>query len=287
MTDRQSNIVGIPPAYAADFDEYDADETILRYRRATAGEGINHLLKESYGPLLLEATRDVPRATNGEAVRIVEFGCGAGMAIQHLLELLRREHVDVELAVGADFVPAMIDAANRELDEFGDEWMKQRLRFVVATNEDLAEQIAAGLQESTDGLAGSFHLALGVNTFRYPVRHGTARRAAAQLELLLRPGGRVVVIDMNDRFPYGLKPKRNENGGRFPYSFGTAELPTLDGYAAPFRDGDFDVLRKEHFSWIPHSARGIRFRLMRAAAPVLNRVVPDRAMRSLVIARRL
>jgi hypothetical protein len=31
----------------------------------------------------------------------------------------------------------------------------------------------------------------------------------------------------------------------------------------------------------------MRFHVMRAAAPLLNRVVPDRAMRSLVIARRL
>lgn len=282
----QKPIAGLPAAYQSDFDEYDAHETILRYRRATAGEGINYLLTDLYGPLLLQAARDALQDTGAKSLRVVEFGCGAGMAIHYLIEVLRQEGIEVELAVGADFVPAMIEAANHELQEFADEWTKQRLRFVVATNEELAEQLPAGLGAPADALAGSFHMALGVNTFRYPVRHGTGATAVAQLERMLQPGGRVVVIDMNDRFPYGLKPKRDERGGRIPYRFGTAELPTLDSYAAPFGDANFEVLRKGHFSWMPHSARGARFRLMRVAAPLLDRVVPDRAMRSLVIARR-
>jgi len=99
------------PAYDADFKEYDDAATIQRYRRATAGDGIRYLLSASYGPLFLEAARDAIRETGAKALRIVEFGCGAGMAIHYLVEALRREGVDVELAVGADFVPAMIGAA--------------------------------------------------------------------------------------------------------------------------------------------------------------------------------
>lgn len=98
-----------------------------------------------------------------------------------------------------------------------------------------------------ESVAGSFHLALGVNTFRYPIRHGTVASAVQQLESLLQPGGRVVVIDMNDRFPYQLKPRRNTDAQRTRWRFGTAPLPTLDGYAAPLENGGFEVVRKEHF----------------------------------------
>jgi len=275
------------PAYDADFKEYDDAGTIQRYRRATAGDGIRYLLSASYGPLFLEAARDAIRETGAKALRIVEFGCGAGMAIHYLVEALRREGVDVELAVGADFVPAMIGAAQQELRELGDDWTKQRLRYVIATNEELAAQIAEGLGEPEESIAGSFHLAIGVNTFRYPIRHGTVGSAVQQLESLLQPGGRVVIIDMNDRFPYQLKPRRNTDGERTRWRFGTAPLPTLDGYAAPLENGGFEVVRKEHFSWMPHSASGIRFRAARAASPILDKVVADRAMRSLVVARRL
>jgi len=278
--------VEIAPIYDADFKEYDDEKTIERYRRKTAGEGIDYLLSASYGPIWLRAARDALRDTKAQSLRIVEFGCGAGMAVHYVVEALRKEGVEVELAVGADFVPAMVAAAQQEVEEFGDEWTKQRMRFVVATNEELAGQLAGGLGQSAASLEGSFHLALGVNTFRYPIRHGNGADAARQLESLVMPGGRVVVIDMNDRFPYGIKPKRNPPGTRLPYRFGTAELPSLEGYAAPLRDVGFEIVRKEHFSWIPHSANGLRFRAARAAAPLLDKLVGSRAMRSLVVARR-
>ncbi len=207
------------------------------------------------------------------------------MALHYFVEALGEAAIEVDLAVGTDFVPAMVAAAAGDLDTFGSEWAKERMRFLVASNETLAEQIAAGLKVPVETLAGSFHVAIGVNTFRYAVRHGTSAAAVDQLNLLLARGGRAVVIDMNDRFPYGLKPKRREPGERgLPLRFGNAPLPSLSEYAQPFRDAGFEVLRDEHFCWIPHSARGARYRLARAASPLLDRLVPDRAMRSLVVA---
>lgn len=261
---------------------YSAEAAIRKYRRATAGEGINYLLPHSYGPIFEKAAAAALTDTGSSRLRALEFGCGAGMAIHHLAEDLGER---VELAVGADFVPEMIEAANRDLEEFGSDSAKQRLRYVVAPNESLVADIAAALDTQTADLEGSFQLALGVNTFRYAVRHGTSATVVDQLDRLLAPSGRVVMIDMNDRFPYGVKPRRSTNGWP-PLRFDQPKLPSLDEYAQPFVDGGFEVLERRHFCWIPHSASGARFRVTKALSPALDRVAPDHAMRSLVIARK-
>jgi hypothetical protein len=86
---------------------------------------------------------------------------------------------------------------------------------------------------------------------------------------------------MNDRFPAFRSHLK-----------GTAEdpaecyLPSLEEYASPFKTGGFEIIRKENFCWIPHSA-GLALTLCcRFLSPLLNLVAPDRAMRSLVVARK-
>lgn len=268
-----------------DYREYDNLETIERYRRASAGEGIDYLLRTTYGPLFMASAQAALRDTGSDRLRVLEFGCGAGMALHHLVEMLGEAAIEVDLAVGTDFVPAMVAAAEGDRDAFGSEWAKERMRYVVAPNETLARDIAEGLSVPAETLARSFHIAIGVNAFRFAVRHDTSAAVVGQLNLLLARGGRTVIIDMNDRFPYGLKPTRKEPGERgLPLRLGNAPLPSLSEYARPFRDAGFEVLREEHFCWIPHSARGARYRLARAASPLLDRLVPERAMRSLVVA---
>jgi SAM-dependent methyltransferase len=270
------------------YREYADAETIGRYRRSSAGEGIDYLLRTTYRAIFLEsALAVVPERDRG--LRLLEFGCGAGMALHQLAEDLHRENVPVELAVGTDLVPEMIQAASQDLDRFGSAWAKERFRYVVAANEELVSRLSDALGEGNDEVTGTFQLAVGVNTFRYAIRHGTDVGVVEQLKFLLSPGGRVVMIDMNDAFPYGLKPRRRSDGqARGPFSFrlGTEKLPTLDRYEEPFRAAGFEVLRTENFCWIPHSANRLRFRLARAASPVLDRIAQGRAMRSLVVARR-
>ena len=275
----------IDTALSADYAAYDDSQTVSRYRRASAGRGIEFLLSRLYGPTFVAAVRDALEESGSAGARLLEFGCGAGMALQYATQKLGDAGIDVELAVGADFVPAMIEAARQDADAFATEWARERLRFVVASNEALADEIANGLDVSVDSLAQTFHVAIGVNTFRYAVRRATAATVVRQLDALLARGGRVVMIDMNDRFPYGLKPKRSPNG-RFAFRLGNEKLPSLDEYAEPFRNAGFEILAQRHFGWIPHSANGLRFALARAASPVLEKVVPDRAMRSLVIAKK-
>jgi SAM-dependent methyltransferase len=264
---------------------YSADANVRKYRRATAGEGINYLLPTSYGPIFRSAATAALADTGSSQLRALEFGCGAGMAIHHLVEDMTSHGTEVDLGIGADLVPEMIEAANRDRDEFASASAKERLRYVVAPNETLVEDIASALDQEPAAIEGTFQLAIGVNTFRYAVRHGTTATVVDQLERLLAPGGRVVMIDMNDRFPYGVKPKRSTNGWP-PLRFDQPRLPTLDEYAQPFADGGFEVLERRHFCWIPHSASGARFRITKVLSPALDRVVPDHAMRSLVIARK-
>jgi SAM-dependent methyltransferase len=276
------------PAREHTYREYADPETIGRYRRLTAGEGINYLLRTTYRAIFLESARAVLAERDGD-LRLLEFGCGAGMALHQLAEDLHGENVPVELGVGADLVPEMIEAATQDLLRFGSCWAKDRLRYVVAANEELVSRLSDSLTEGDEGVTETFHLAVGVNTFRYAIRHGTDAAVVEQLKLLLSPGGRVVMIDMNEAFPYGLKPRRRADGqGRGPFSFrlGTEKLPTLREYAEPFRAAGFEVVRMENFCWIPHSANGLRFRLARAASPVLDRIARGHAMRSLVVARR-
>ena len=63
-------------------------------------------------------------------------------------------------------------------------------------------------------------------------------------------------------------------------------IPSLSEYTAPFKTVGFDVLRSEHFCWIPHSAGEPMSRVLAALTPVLNTVAGSRAMRSLIVARK-
>jgi len=104
---------------------------------------------------------------------------------------------------------------------------------------------------------------------------------AADIFRLLRPGGVVVMIDMNDRFP--LFRSHLKGTVESPEE---AYLPTLDEYAKPFEKTGFELMTKDNFCWVPHSAGPALTTICRALTPVLNATVRSRAMRSLVVAKR-
>jgi hypothetical protein len=92
-----------------------------------------------------------------------------------------------------------------------------------------------------------------------------------------------VIIDMNNRFPlFRSALKRRFGMSKWPEAY----IPTLEEYASPFAKAGFEILRKEHFCWVPHSGGIVRTSLMRSLAPLLNLTVKSRAMRSLVVARK-
>lgn len=63
-------------------------------------------------------------------------------------------------------------------------------------------------------------------------------------------------------------------------------LPSLEEYASPFKTAGFEIIRKENFCWIPHSAGHALTLCCRLLSPLFNLVAPSRAMRSLVVARK-
>jgi len=260
-------------------EEYDSEDAVRKYSSQTAGHGINYLLEHDYAKVYLKAVQVHVRTSPRTPLRLLEFGCGAGMNLIRLVSLLERQKIPVEAAYGTDFAVTLVNRARQEAGELSEE-QRSRVKFFVARNERLADDLTAASGGGTS-LAGSFDLIIGVNTFRYCHRLNAEHDCAEDIDRLLRPGGVSVVIDMNDRFP--LFRSRLKAGAASPDE---VYLPSLDEYAAPFEKAGFEILTKDHFCWIPHSAGTAMTMLGRALTPLLNTVARSSAMRSLVVARK-
>jgi SAM-dependent methyltransferase len=263
--------------------EYNAEENIRRYMKRTAGYGISYLLEHDYGRIYLEVIEKyIPKARTEKGLRLLEFGCGAGMNLLHLVSVLERRGTAVDFACGTDFSEALIESAKVEAKEALKPELSDKVRFCVAKNESLIADMTGGLGTSRESLVGSFDLIFGVNTIRYCHRLKNEKDCVEDILELLTDGGVCIVIDMNDKFPAfrGRPPARVREGNDSYY------LPSLDEYARPFESAGFEILRKDNFCWIPHSAGQSLTAVMRFMTPLLNGIGRRRAMRSLVISRR-
>lgn len=265
------------------FREYTSHDAILKYSRATAGCGISYLLEHDYKDVYLEALRLLPAGILERGIRILEFGCGAGMNLVHLLSLLGRQGIRVNSAVGTDFSPVLIETAKIEAEKYLKEGERQEIEFHVAKNESLLADLSGSAELDRSALENSFHFILGVNTVRYCHAVEKQMDNARDIFRLLVPGGVCVVIDMNNRFPFFRSDLRNRLRWK---KVEQCYVPSLEEYATPFIKTGFELIRREHFCWIPHSASESRLRFMNAMSPILNRVIKSRAMRSLVVSRK-
>lgn len=203
------------------------------------------------------------------------------MNIIHLVSLLERRGVQVQCAQGTDFSPRLVHAAEQEAKILLSPGVAKKLNFYVARNERLLDDLAAASGTPIEDLVGSFDLIVGVNTFRYCHRLKKEQECATDIHRLLRPGGVCINIDMNSRFPaFRSRLKGLDQNPAECY------LPTLDEYASPFQTAGFEIIRKENFCWIPHSAGRVLTLFCRLLSPLLNFVARSRAMRSLVVARK-
>lgn len=265
-------------------EEYNSEESIRKYSRQTAGAGISYLLDHEYGRIYLESIeRYVPKSRLKTGIRLWEFGCGAGMNLLHLISVLEPRGIKLDFACGTDFSETLIGAARSETNTYFAPNQLNRVRFAVARNEDLIEEGARGLGLRKDVLLGSFDLVFGVNTIRYCHRLKNVDRCVAGISELLRVGGVCVVIDMNRRFPAFRSRLRSWPNRDAEDTF----LPSIEEYARPFSSAGFEIVKKKNFCWIPHSAGRSLTTAMKTLTPVLNTLVPSRAMRSLVIAQKL
>jgi SAM-dependent methyltransferase len=260
-------------------EEYESNDALQKYSTETAGYGVNYLLEHEYARIYLEAIRRHLKAAPRRPLRIMEFGCGAGMNLIRLVAQLGRQRIQVESAYGTDFSTALVDRARQEASAYLPKEQSARVTFHIARNERLADDLIASTGASD--LLGSFDLIIGVNTFRYCHRLNAENECAKDIKRLLRPGGVCVMIDMNDRFP--LFRSRLQAAPDDPNE---AFLPSLDQYSSPFAKAGFDMLMTTNFCWIPHSAGALLTSVGRALTPILNLVARPYAMRSLVVSRR-
>jgi SAM-dependent methyltransferase len=260
--------------------EYNSETAVLKYSTKTAGKGVNYLIQHDYAAIYDQAIA-ARRQVSVAPLRILEFGCGAGMNLIGLVSRLQRRNISVDCAVGTDFSVALIESARREAAAFLPKSCQSRVSFHVARNESLSSDLARATGREASAWLGAFDLIIGVNTFRYCHRLDNARECAEDFYRMLAPGGTLVMIDMNDRFKlfrsnFRLKQQNAEE----------VYLPTLDEYARPFEAAGFRLLRKDHFCWIPHSAGVVLTAIGRLMTPVLDATIRSRAMRSLVIAQK-
>jgi SAM-dependent methyltransferase len=264
-------------------DEYNSEENIRKYARETAGYGISYLLNHDYGNLYLEILdKYIPKSRLQSGIRLWEFGCGGGMNLIRLVSLMDRRGIAWECAYGTDFSEPMIEAAKREAKECLTTAQNAKVHFGVARNESLIGDLTTGLRTNKEELFGSFDVMVGVNTIRYNHRLMNEGACIEDILNLLRDGGVCIVIDMNDKFPAfrsRLRERRSHDDRAY-------YLPSLNEYARPFSSAGFEILKKGNFCWVPHSAgRGLTA-VMSALTPVLDALVPSRAMRSLVVSRK-
>ena len=267
------------------FLEYTSQDAILKYTKATAGFGISHLLDHDYKTVYLEAIDRLPEQIRQDGIRMLEFGCGGGMNLLHLVSVFSRERIQVESAIGTDFSPVLIQAALQEAQRYLTPREQGRVQFCVAKNETLLEDLSASLRQELPKLENSFQFILGVNTIRYCHRAGNQFACARDIFRLLAPGGVCVVIDMNNRFPAFRSALKNKLRGEKEQNE-ECYLPSLEEYTEPFQQAGFEVSRSEHFCWIPHSAGRFMTGLLRSLSPILSTVAGCRAMRSLVVAKK-
>ena len=267
------------------FREYMSQDAVLKYTKATAGFGIGYLLDHDYKQVYLEAIKQLPQQVRQGGIRMLEFGCGGGMNLLHLVSVLRLDGFNIDSAIGTDFSPVLIEAANKEAQSYLTSQQRSRVQFCVAKNETLLEDLSAGLGKERSGLENSFHFIIGVNTIRYCHRAGKQLDCARDIFNLLAPGGVCVVIDMNDRFPAFRSALKNKVRGKSNREE-ECYLPSLEEYSEPFERTGFEVLRSEHFCWVPHSGGPFLTRVLCTLTPLLNAVARSRAMRSLVVARK-
>jgi 2-polyprenyl-3-methyl-5-hydroxy-6-metoxy-1,4-benzoquinol methylase len=261
-------------------EHYTRQQSIERYVRNSAGAGIAYLLENVYGRIYLDIIRRlVKRDPVRRGFQVLEYGCGGGMNLLTITSLLSQMGLPLESAYGADFSPQMVDAAKREADAWAPQAFRRRITYVQARNENLAGDLAVGLSKPRSSLANSFHLIVGVNTFRFCYRLQKSQDCARDIGELLAPGGYSIMIDMNHHFPFFRS--------RF-YDWLTkpAEerlLPALEEYAKPFEAAGLVIDEQRNFCWIPHSASRPLLFLARFLSPVLDRFATRFAMRSLVV----
>jgi hypothetical protein len=165
---------------------------------------------------------------------MLEFGCGGGMNLLQLVSVLGRHSFNIESAIGTDFSPVVIQAAKKEAQSYLIPGERSHVRFCVAKNETLLEDLSAGLGQELSKLENSFHFIIGVNT--NPLL--PSRRKAVRLRTRHFPPartGRSLCGDRHER-PLSRFSQQLEEQASCQQATGRRVLPpSLQEYTAPFQ----------------------------------------------------
>jgi SAM-dependent methyltransferase len=264
-------------------EEYSSSNAVQRYVPKTAGSGIAYVLQNIYGPLYAKIANDLVGQKIGQTgFRVLEYGCGGGMNLLWIVRHILDRKLPIDLACGTDFAPQMIEAAKKECTAQLAASNHAHIAFHAVANENLVRDLPAALGRPAAEILGSFHLIVGVNTFRYCFRLRKQAESARGIFSLLCPGGYTVMIDMNHDFPFFRSRFRNRRGTPKEQYY----LPTLEEYAIAFRDVGFEITARRNFCWIPHSGGPAMTKAIRVLAPLLDLLFPRFATRSLIVARK-
>src|ERR1700676_2482514 len=124
-------------------EEYTSEDAVRKYTTETAGFGINYLLRNDYAKVYLSVVDSYLQAPPARPLRLLEFGCGAGMNIIGFISLLERKGIPVECAYGTDFSPRLVQSAEQDAQASLTPGLAKKVSFHVARNERLAEDLAA------------------------------------------------------------------------------------------------------------------------------------------------
>jgi len=263
--------------------EYTSEESIKRYTKEKAGDGISYLLDHDYGMLYLQVVeKEIKDIIGPEGIRVLEYGRGGGMNLIHILSMFGAKGIKIDRAYGTDFSPVLIEAANKEAERYMTPVLRGKAQFIVAKNESLVDDLSMHAGRSSDAFHNQFHLVVGVNTFRYGFRLKKEWESAKQIYDLLMPGGVSIMIDMNAQFPFFRSKMRGQKGGASLETY----IPLLSEYARPFKEVGLEVRQEKNFCWIHHSAGSFACAILQTVSPLLQVLFQDFAMRSLVISKK-
>ena len=133
-------------------EEYSTEDSLRKYSKETAGNGISYLLDHDYGEIYFGVIENqIPKSRVQKGIRLWEFGCGAGMNLIHLVSALERRGIPVDYAVGTDFSEALIGVANQEAKKYLTPEQNRKVRFCVASHENLVDDAAKRARRPSRG----------------------------------------------------------------------------------------------------------------------------------------
>ena len=219
-------------------DYYDRNATVYEVKHGVTLPGHEHNFARHYGPFLRDA---IPEGSN-----VLEIGCGTGVYTRWLLNRGCR-------VVAMDISGNILAKARERCPE---------ATLVQGDCEDPAVSLPEGV------LGAGFDVILGVNTFCY-YPHKAA--ALERYRRLLRPHGRVVLLDMNGACPlYRVMSWMDRNEIRTSYA--DVRQSTVGTLCQLAEDAGFEVRKLTRFAFLPNGIGSSAVRVLRPFDSALGRL---------------